>query len=211
MLGRDDDIDHPCWLAIDILHGDLALCIGSEPLGGTGFAQAGEFATEAVGIHDRSRHQFLRFIAGVSEHQPLIAGALLRGFLAVGLYGIHALSDISALRGDDIVDENAVGVEDVVPVVVADLTDCIADDLADVDCGFKRCTFEFWDRDLTADHHDVTLGVSLAGYPACGVKCQAGIKDGVGDRVADLVWMAFTDGFRGKYIAAGHGMLGWSE
>jgi hypothetical protein len=41
---------------------------------------------------------------------------------------VHALRDVGRLRGDDVHDENAVGVENVVVIDVADLPDGIADD-----------------------------------------------------------------------------------
>ena len=134
VLGGDHDIDNADRLAIDIFDGDLALRVGTEPLGGTALAESGQFAAEAVGIHDRGRHQLRCLVAGVTEHQSLIARTLLGGLLAIGFLGIHPLGDIGTLRSDDVVNEDAIGVEDIVIVVITDLPDCIAYDLSNVDC-----------------------------------------------------------------------------
>ena len=133
MLGGDHDIDNAYRLPIDILDGDLAFCIGTEPLGRTTLAESGQFASEAMGIHNRGRHQLRRLVAGVTKHQSLISGTLLGGLLALGFLGIHSLGDVGTLRSNDVVDENAVCVENVVIVVITDLPDGIADDLSDID------------------------------------------------------------------------------
>ena len=53
---------------------------------------------ELVREHDRRGHQFRRLVAGVAEHQALVAGALLGGLLAFGLARVHALRDVGRLR-----------------------------------------------------------------------------------------------------------------
>ena len=201
VLGGDDDVDDAGRLPVDILDGDLALRVGTEPLGGAALAEAGQFTAEAVSIHDRSGHQFGRLVAGVAEHESLVACTLLGGLLAICLLGIDALGDVGALRGDDVVDEDGVGVEDVVAVVVADLADRIADDLSKIQGRLEWLLAELGNGDLTADHHDVALGVGLAGDAAHRIQCQACIEDGVGNGVADLVGMAFADGFGGEDVA----------
>ena len=82
-----------------------------------------ELAAEAMREHDRRRHQLGRLVAGVAEHQSLIAGALLGGLLALGLLGIDALRDVGRLLRDQHVHEHLVRVEHVIVVDVADLAD----------------------------------------------------------------------------------------
>ena len=94
-------------LAVLVLDGDLALRVGTQPFHFAGLADAGQFAAELMRIHDRRGHQLGRFIAGITEHQTLVAGALLRGVLAFGGAGIHALGDVGALGGDGVHDEHA--------------------------------------------------------------------------------------------------------
>ena len=201
VLGGNDDIDDAGRLPVDILDGDLALRIGAKPLGGTALAEAGQFAAEAMSIHDRRGHQFGRLVAGVAEHESLVARTLLGGLLAIGLLGVDPLGDVGALGGDDVVDEDGVCVEDVVAVVVADLTDRIADDLSKIQDRLEGLLAELGNGDLTADHHDVALGIGLAGNAAHRIECQAGIEDGVGNGVADLVGMALADGFGREDVA----------
>ena len=202
MLGGDHNIDDACWLPVDILDGDLALCIGAEPLGRTAFAKAGKFATKAVGIHDWGRHELRSLVAGIAKHESLVSGTLLGGFLSLGLLGIDTLCDVGALRGDDVVDEDGVGVEDVVVVVVTDLADRIADDLAQIQSGFEWGALELGNGDLATDHHDIALGIGLTGDPAGGVQGQAGIEDSVRNSIANFVGVAFADGFGREDVAA---------
>ena len=103
----------------------------------------GQLAAEAVREHDRRRHQLGRLVAGVAEHQALVAGALLGGLLALGLARVDALRDVGRLLRHQQVDEHLVGVEHVVVVDVADLADRLARDLLEVELGLGR--------DLAAD------------------------------------------------------------
>ena len=43
---------------------------------------------QLVGQHDRQRHQFFGLVAGIAEHQALVAGAA----------GVHAHGDVGRLR-----------------------------------------------------------------------------------------------------------------
>ena len=81
--------------------------------------------------HDGRRHQFRRFVARVTEHQSLVAGALFGGLLAFSFAGVHALRDVGRLPGDDVHDENFVGVKHVVVVHVTDFADGVARELFD--------------------------------------------------------------------------------
>ena len=114
-----------------------------------------------MGEHHRRGHQLGRLVARVTEHQALVAGALLGGLLALDFLGIDALRNIGGLSGEVVVDENGVGVKHVVVVGVADVADRVADDFAEVDRLFKRLSLtrflvlELRDRDLAADDDDV--------------------------------------------------------
>jgi hypothetical protein len=123
-------------------------------------------------------------------------------FLAFGLLGVHALGDVRRLGGEVVVDENLVGVEHVVVVGVADAAHRVADDFFDVDDRSDRLLADFRDGDLTATHDDVALHEGFAGHAAFRIDRQAGVEDGVGDGVGNLVRMAFADGFGGKNVGA---------
>jgi len=147
--------------------------------------------------HDGRGHEFGRFVAGVTEHEPLVAGALLGSFLALGLAGIHTLRDVGRLLRDNGVHEDLVGVEHVVVVHIADFADGVAGDFGEVKPGARG--------DFAADDDDVGFGVTFAGDAAEPVLREAGVQHGVRNGVTNLVRMAFADGLRGKYEVFAHG------
>ena len=136
--------------------------------------------------HDRSRHQLRGLVAGVTEHQTLIPSALLRSPLALGLLGVHALGDIGTLRGDVIVHEDVVRMEDVVLVHVANLADRLPDDRVVIELRL-RC-------DLAADNDNIALHKGFARHATKLVLREAGVQDRVRYRITHLVRVAFTHG-----------------
>jgi len=128
------------------------------------------------------------FGAGITEHQTLIAGALFSRVLAFGSLGIDALGDVRALRGDGVHDEHAVGVEDIIVMSIANFTDGLGGDGAEVEFSLGG--------DFAADDDEVGLRIGFACDPAAGILRQAGIKHGIRDGIANLVRMAFANGFR---------------
>ena len=198
MLGRDDNVGDGHGFAVLVNNRDLTLGVGAQPVDGAALAQAGEFAAQMMGEHDRSRHEFRGFIRGVAEHQPLVARALLGGLFALGPLRIHALRDVGALGGEVVVDENVVGVKNVVVIDIANLAHGLADDGVVIETRPGR--------DLATDDHDVALHERLAGHPAEFVLSQTGVQNGVGNRVANFVRVSFTYGFGGKNVSAWHGI-----
>ena len=75
-------------------HGDFAA-----------LANAGELATEPMREHDRRRHQFRRFVAGVAEHQALVAGALLGVLLPSASRAFTPCAMSGLWRGDDVTND----------------------------------------------------------------------------------------------------------
>jgi hypothetical protein len=212
VLRGDDDVHDAGGLAIDVFDGNLGLGVRTQPLGElASLADTSQLTAEAVGEHDRRGHELGGFIAGITKHDALVTGALFAVLLAFGFCGIHALGDVGALDGEVVVDEDLVGVEDVVHIRVADATDGVTDDLADVDDfvdglgGTVLLVLKFGDRDFTADNDDVALHEGLAGDAALRVHFEAGVEDGVGDGVGNFVRMAFADGLGREDVAAGHG------
>jgi hypothetical protein len=199
--GGDDDVCDADGLAIDILDGDLRLRVGAEPFRGlAGFANLRELPAEAVSKHDRRGHELGRFVARVAEHDSLVAGSLLGGLFAFGFLGVNALCDVLRLRGQVVVDEECVGVENVVVVHVSNAAHRVADDLADIDHlvdrlgGAGLLVLQLRNRDFSADYDDVAFRECLASHAARFVHRKAGVENGVGNRVADFVRMAFTNG-----------------
>ena len=132
-----------------------------------------------------------RFVAGVTEHQALVARALLRrSSCPWPCLRVHALRDVGRLLRHDDVDEHLVRVKHVVVVDVADFADGVAGDLHEVELGLGG--------DLAADDGDVGLHVGFAGDAAELVLREAGVQHGVGNGVGDFVRMAFADGLGRK-------------
>ena len=48
-----------------------------------------------MGKHDGSRHELVRLVTGIPEHNPLIARALFVRLLAFGRSGIDALTNVA--------------------------------------------------------------------------------------------------------------------
>ena len=93
-------------------------------------------AARLVGDRDRQRHQLRGVVAGVAEHQPLVAGALpverVDGVVVTLLVGVvDALRDVGRLRADRDLTPQERAVEALVAAVVADLEDPVARELRD--------------------------------------------------------------------------------
>ena len=180
-------------LAIDVLEGDLRLGVRPQPGQATILAQHGLALDQAMRQIDRHRHQRRRFVAGVAEHQALVAGALVE--IVVG-GAIDALGDVGALLAVADVHRAAVGVETQGRIGIADAADGVARDLGVIDLGVGG--------DL-AGEDDETGGDQRfrrdAGELVLG---QDGVEDGVGDLVGDLVRMSFGHRFRGEQILMAH-------
>ena len=192
VLGRDDDVLDSHRPAVFVGDRDLRLRVGPQPRHLAALADLGQLAAETVREHDRRRHQLGRLVAGVAEHQPLVAGALLGGLLPRGLLRVDALRDVRRLLRDQQVDEHLVGVEHVVVVDVADFADGLTRDRLEVELGLGR--------DFAADHHDVRLDEGFAGDAAVLVTGETRVEDRVGNRVGDLVGMPLADRFRGEDV-----------
>ena len=103
------------------------LRIRAQPLELAVLAQLGLLLDQAVREVDRQRHEAFGLGARVAEHHALVAGALLE---VEALAFIHALRDVGRLLvvGDE--HGATLVVDAVVGVVVADLLDRVARDLA---------------------------------------------------------------------------------
>ena len=197
VLGGDHHVGNGHRAVVLVHHGDLRLGVGAQPRGElSGLANLGELPAQAVGEHDRRGHELRRLVARVAEHQALVTGTLLRLLLALGRLGVDALGDVGRLLGDVHVHHHLVGVEHIVVVHIADFANGLAGQLHVVELGLGG--------DLTADHGDVGLHVGFTGDAAELVLRKAGVQDGIGDRVGDLVGMALADGLGREDEAVAH-------
>src|SRR5207245_8495378 len=63
--------------AVRVADGDLRLGVGPQPGQPAVAPQLGLALDQAVREKDRQRHQARRLVAGIAEHEALVAGALL--------------------------------------------------------------------------------------------------------------------------------------
>ncbi len=144
-----------------------------------------------MGIVERRRHQAVGFVAGVAEHDALVA----RAFVLVVL-GVHALGDVRRLLVQQHFDLGALPVEAL--LLVADVADGEARRVDDDLLGDL-----FGPAGLARDHDAVGRGERLAGdaqvlgRPAVlRAQAEERVDDLIGDAVADLVGMAFGNRLR---------------
>ncbi|GAA2990731.1 hypothetical protein GCM10020227_69480 [Streptomyces flavovirens] len=199
LRGDDDRVQAERLVAV-VLDGDLGLAVGPQVGDGAVLADLGEAAREPVRQVDRQRHQLGRLVAGVAEHQPLVAGTLLVELVLVALDallvgGVDALRDVRGLRPDGHRDTTGSSVEALLGGVVADLEHLAAHEVGDVGVGLGR--------DLTRDMHQTGGDQGLDGDARGGVLAQERVENRVADLVSDLVGVALGDGFRGEETA-GH-------
>ena len=86
--------------------------------------------------------------------------------------------------------------EYVVVVDVADASNGFSNHLVVVKVGLGG--------DFTTDHDHIAFDKGFASHSARFVLCEAGIQNGVGNGIANLVRMAFTDGFRRENVIFAH-------
>ena len=172
--GVDADGDHAAVLLL-VLDGDLGLTIGAQPLEGSILANVGETLAEAGGEEVGEGHELGGLIGGVAEHDALVTSADLLD----ALVEVDALGNIGALLLDGDDDVAGVAVDALVGGGVADVADGGTDDVLEIDLGVGG--------DLTEDHDHAGLGGGLAGDLGLGVLGEAGVEDGIGNLIAELV------------------------
>ena len=189
VLVGDNNGGHADGLAVLVLHGNLTLGVRAEE--GIFFrlfvTQPRQFRHDFVRIKDRGRHQFFRFIAGVTEHHTLVTGAL-----CVIFRFRHTLGNIGGLSVDADKDLAVVGRKSDLRIVVPDVPDHTARDFCPGDNGF-RC-------DLAGNHDQVGGAKGLTRNAAFRVLRKTGIQNCVRDLVCDFIGMSFRNGFGSEYV-----------
>lgn len=144
---------------------------------------------------DRQRHELGGLVAGVAEHQALVAGALLVELVLVALDallvgGVDALRDVRGLGADGHRDAAGGAVEALLRGVVADFEDLVPDELRDRRVGLRR--------HLSRDVHETRGDEGFHGDARGRVLGEERVEDRVADLVSDLVGVALGDGLRGE-------------
>ena len=104
---QHDGVDRD-GLAVDVANGELRLGVGAQPRQAAVLPHLALALHEPMRVVDRERHQRGRFVAGVAEHQALVAGALIE--VIVGRL-VDAALDVGRLAAVADHHRAAVGVE----------------------------------------------------------------------------------------------------
>ena len=121
--GEDDGVDTGDFVVF-VAEGDLRFGIRTQP---RQHAVAAHFRlplNQAVRVGNRRRHQGRCFVAGIAEHQALVASTLFAFFFTV-----YALGDIGRLLADDVQHGTGCAIEANIGAVVADVGDGLAHNL----------------------------------------------------------------------------------
>ena len=193
MLGRQHYGVDAVRLAVDIAHRDLALGVRAQERQAAVLAQLGLALDQTVRVVNRRRHQFRGFVAGIAEHQALVAGT---GVQVVVAGMVHALGDVIALLviGDQ--HRAALVIDAVFGVVIANALDGVARNLDIVDMGVGG--------DFAGQHDQTGIGQGFGRDTAAWVLLEDSVQNRIGNLVRHLVRVAFRDGFGRKEKVVRH-------
>lgn len=189
VLGGDDNsvnaLGNDGTSIVLVLDGDLSLGVGPQPWERAIVSGGSHGGVEPVGELDGEGEELRSLVGGIAEHDTLVTSTELLESLLV----VETLSNIGRLLLNG--DENVAGlvVEALARVIVANVLDGLTDDLLVVESSLGG--------DLTEDHDHTSLGGSLASDLGERVLPEAGVENGIGDLVSDLVgvtlWHCFSD------------------
>ena len=182
MLDRNDHCGDAHRRVAVVFHRDLHLAVRADV--GDNAGHAGDFQQryKALRRHHRHGQIFGRFVAGVADHNALIARAEGVLVLSLSQFGFHRARNVGALVVD-------VAVDLVRFRVIADIPQHIPDDVEHIRLSAGR---DF------ARHNNVTVCCHyLTCHTAGGIMLQTGVQHVVGNEVAQLVGMPAHDGFCG--------------
>lgn len=166
-----------------VLNGDLGLSIGSQPWESSVVSDFSQNLAELGGQLVGQWHQAFGFVGGIAEHVSLVTST---DFLW-SLTDVDSLSDIWGLLLNSNQDIASLVVEALGGIVEADSLDGSTDDGLVVNDGLGG--------DFSKNHNQTSLAASFTSNHGIWVLGQAGIQNGVGDLIAELVWVSFRDAF----------------
>ena len=176
MLGREHDGIDRVRLAVDIAQGDLRLGVRAQPGQTAVTAQVGLALDQPVGVIDGRRHQHRCLVAGIAEHQALVARALVEVDAPTF---VDALGDVLALLVIGHQHRAAFVIDAVIGVVVADALDGVAShlDVVDMSAG----------RDFAGQNDQPGVDQRFGGNPREFVLSEDRVQNRVRNLVGDLV------------------------
>ena len=191
VLRRDDDRVHAQRTArrLVVFDGDLRLGVGAQVAHRLALAaDHGQLLEDHVREDERRGHHLARLVAGVAEHDALVAGALLLLGLAH-----DAAVDVGRLLVDGRKDAARVAVELVFAAGVADAPDHAARHALHVDVGLRT--------HLAPHDHQARGAKRLAGDLRGGIAAEKFVENSVGNLVRDLIGVPLGHRLRCKQKA----------
>ncbi|MCY1440842.1 hypothetical protein D9M71_571310 [compost metagenome] len=185
VLSRQDDSIDADNLAVFVAAGDLGLGIRTQPRQQAGFTGFGLALYQLMGEGDRGWHQHIGFVAGIAEHQALVAGTLV-----FRLGTVDTLVDVWGLLADDVHHATGRAVETDVGAGVADVGDDVANDLFQVDPG--RSGY------FAGDDGNARFHQGFASHAGELVFSNDGVQHCIGNLVGDFVRVPFRYGLGGE-------------
>src|SRR5205807_6865838 len=137
-----------------VFNRDLRLRVGPQPRNLTGLAQPGQLAAEFMGEGNWSGHELQGFVAGKTEHQSLIAGALLGRAFALGRGVIDTLFNVAGLLAHFANHPAGIGVKNAIAVHISNAANRLANALFEIKLRVAR--------NLAGEHDEVAFGEGLA-------------------------------------------------
>ena len=158
MLGREHDgLDH-LRTAAGVADGQLRFGVGPQPRQAAVATHLALALHQPVRVIDWKRHERRRLVAGIAEHQALIAGALVHVLLGGA---VDAARDVRGLPAVADHDRATLDVETELGVGIADAMDGVARD--------ARVIMLVVGGDLAGQHHQAGRNQCFGGYAAMRV------------------------------------------
>ncbi|CAI9005570.1 NAD-specific glutamate dehydrogenase [Pseudomonas sp. IT-P44] len=185
VLGRQYNGVDTDNLAAFVTASHLRLGVRAQPRQQAGFTGFGLALNQLVRERDRCWHQHVGFVAGVAEHQALVAGALI-----FRLGTVNTLVDVRGLLADDVHHTASGAVEADIGAVVADVQNDVTHDFFQVDPGRRG--------DFTCDDCHAGFYQRFARHTGELVFSNDGVQHRIGNLVGDFVRMPFGHGLGGE-------------
>ena len=194
LRGDQDGVDRH-GLIVFVHHAHLGFAVRQQVAQGAVVAHFRQAARQAVSQADRQRHQLRRFIAGIAEHDSLVAGTHeIEGIAGVVIGLIHTLGDVGRLLIESHQHGAAVGIEATgAGAAVTDLLDHTPHQGVEV--------HPSGGGHLAGDQAQARVHHGFAGHTRGGVLGEQRIEHRIAHLITDLVGVTLGHRFRGEHVA----------
>ncbi len=193
VLRRQNDGVHCHWAITFVAQCDLAFCVWAQPRQLSTLTQKRLTFHQTVRVINRCGHQHVGFVGGITEHQPLIAGAQVFVFTFIDAHG-----DVGGLFANGIQYRAGRTVKTHVTAVVADIENHLAHQIFKINISRGA--------HLSSDDGHAGFDHGFNRNPCAFVFCENGIQHGVGYLIRHLVRVALGYRLRCEYGIKCHGL-----